>query len=87
MIVSAIKCPKCKDTVYSRVRHDLRSCSCGYCWIDGGHINTKAGYGIENPDESFEFTHIDTTSNLGELFKDWNEGIDKLGIIKEKDDV
>jgi len=35
MKVSAICCPKCKNIIYSRARHDCRSCSCGEVYIDG----------------------------------------------------
>jgi hypothetical protein len=83
MLVNAIKCPKCKDTVYSRAMHDFRDCSCGYCWIDGGTAYTRTGYGVEDPDEPIESLQIEVTSDLGELYQDWNKGLDKLGIIKE----
>jgi hypothetical protein len=56
-------------------------------WIDGGTIYTRTGYGVEDPDESFEILQIEVTSDLGEHYRDWNEGIDKLGIIKEEKDV
>ena len=41
--VSTIQCPKCKDTIYSRTRHDFRSCSCKSIFIDGGLDYTKVG--------------------------------------------
>lgn len=43
--VDAIICPKCSDTVWSRHRHDMRFCSCEYCFIDGGRSYTRVGYG------------------------------------------
>lgn len=41
MILTALYCPKCKDVIYSRVRHDFRTCSCESCAIDGGRDYTK----------------------------------------------
>jgi ribosomal protein L37AE/L43A len=34
--VSAITCPKCKWTIFSRAHHDMHSCECGGVSIDGG---------------------------------------------------
>lgn len=31
-----VQCKKCKDTIYSVMRHDFRSCECGNITIDGG---------------------------------------------------
>lgn len=39
--VTAIYCKSCKDTVWSRHRHDMRWCKCGNCAIDGGRSYTK----------------------------------------------
>lgn len=49
MKVSAIRCLKCGDTVWSRHRHDLRRCRCNACYIDGGRDYTRVGF--TNPDE------------------------------------
>lgn len=43
MKVSAIRCLKCGDTVWSRHRHDLRHCRCKACFIDGGRDYTRYG--------------------------------------------
>jgi hypothetical protein len=43
--VEGIVCPRCKAWVWSRHRHDCRSCFCGYCFIDGGRDYTRVGYG------------------------------------------
>jgi hypothetical protein len=45
VIVEAAVCPKCKVTVWSRHGHDMRFCSCGYCFIDGGRGYTRMGFG------------------------------------------
>ena len=31
-----VKCPVCKDIVFSRTTHDFRYCSCGNLFVDGG---------------------------------------------------
>lgn len=45
--VTAIICPNCDDRIWSYHRHDMRSCSCGYCYIDGGRDYTRVGYNGE----------------------------------------
>lgn len=81
MKVIAIKCSKCGDTIYSRARHDCRSCSCGEIHIDGGDSYTKISFppdkGLPKP---FEL-EIDTTKE--ELLKDYQECQDKFGRIKK----
>ncbi len=39
----ALKCPKCKDLIYSIMRHDFRHCKCQTCFIDGGRDYTRQG--------------------------------------------
>lgn len=34
--VRGIKCTNCQDEIWSRYRHDMRSCKCGKTFIDGG---------------------------------------------------
>ncbi len=43
--VEAVRCPRCADEVWSRHRHDMRYCKCGYCFIDGGRHYSRVGYG------------------------------------------
>jgi len=78
MKIIAYKCPKCKDLVYSRAQHDLRSCSCGAIFVDGGFEYTRIGFN-KTPPESVE---IEVHINKKELYMDWNFNINKYGIIK-----
>lgn len=78
MKISAIKCPSCGDIVYSRARHDFRSCSCSEISIDGGFNYTKICYKKVFP----ERLDLDLDLSFAELFEDWNLGIDKYGLIK-----
>jgi hypothetical protein len=43
MKVAAVKCPNCKDVIWSRHRHDCRSCKCQDSFIDGGRDYTRLG--------------------------------------------
>jgi hypothetical protein len=80
--VQAIRCPTCGDTIYSRARHDLRSCTCGEIYIDGGFDYIRIGWQTGAPPEPFKLT-IDATKK--QLFDDWNKGIYKYGRITDKD--
>jgi len=79
--IKAIRCPRCKDVIYSRARHDYRCCGCGLIGVDGGFDYWKI-----NIKEWIEFDIIDLEVNATkkELYRDWNEGINKYGIVKAK---
>lgn len=79
MKANAIKCPKCKDVLFSRTRHDFRWCSCGSVAVDGGFNYMKVSFKDECP-QSLE---IEVNESKEELHKDWSSGSDKYGIIKE----
>ncbi len=40
-----VECPKCFQRIWSRHRHDCRSCFCGYVYVDGGRDYLRWGYG------------------------------------------
>lgn len=40
---NAIKCLKCGDIIESKSRHDFKMCSCGSCFVDGGHEYVRVG--------------------------------------------
>jgi hypothetical protein len=48
MIVTGVKCPYCKDEIYSQYRHDYRVCKCGKTFVDGGRDYLR--YGCEEPE-------------------------------------
>lgn len=79
MKINAIKCKTCKDTIFSRARHDCRSCSCGEIYVDGGFDYTRVGF-TEAPPDSLE---IEIEQTKKELYNDWATKKDKFGIIKE----
>ena len=84
MKVTAIKCLKCKNIIYSRCRHDFRWCSCKSCAIDGGFDYVHV---IGNM-EDFETEKIEVLNDKFEdeakhiLYEDWNTNKNKYGLIK-----
>lgn len=62
MKVQGIRCPKCEAELWSRHRHDMRSCPCGYCYVDGGRNYTRVGWGPEGPPP--ETIEIETESTI-----------------------
>jgi hypothetical protein len=43
LIHNRIKCLKCGDIIESTYRHDFVQCSCGACFVDGGHDYMRVG--------------------------------------------
>ena len=54
LTVNRIKCKNCGDVIESRSRHDFVSCSCGKCFVDGGHDYARRGYDGEKPEDIYE---------------------------------
>jgi len=77
--VAAIKCYKCGDIIYSRARHDYHSCSCEEIAIDGGFDYVRMNFKTKTP--KIVTKHISASKQ--ELFDDWNNNIDKFGIIRD----
>jgi hypothetical protein len=84
--VLAIQCPQCFDIVYSRNRHDMRSCCCGSISIDGGFDYVKLSYDPSKVklDESPTFKLVVPLTKK-EIYDDWNRRKDELGIIRISD--
>lgn len=76
--VNAIQCRGCSDIIYSRARHDFRTCSCGNCSIDGGFDYMKISFGYNG------YINIPLEIKVTEkdLWEDWNSGKDCYGLIK-----
>lgn len=79
MVLNAVKCLYCKDTIFSRTIHDFRTCSCGKTSIDGGFDYTKVS-GTPNKVESVS---LDVDITKTELYEDWSLRKDKFGLMKE----
>ena len=80
-IVSAIKCPKCKVVIFSRARHDYRMCPCGEISVDGGFDYFKVGFKGETLPRVIRKM---VPATRQQLFDDWNERINKFGVIEPK---
>jgi hypothetical protein len=76
--VTAIICPNCKDKIYSRARHDFRSCTCGDTCVDGGFDYLRTCFKTVPP----ERIELEVYATKNELYDDWNRGTNKFGIIK-----
>ena len=81
MKVNAIVCPKCGDTIFSRTRHDYRSCSCGNLAIDGGFDYIKICGDIDH----YKSKVINVKATLKQLLDDWNLSKNEFGLIKKKE--
>lgn len=78
--VQAITCPRCKDTIFSRARHDFRTCSCRGVHIDGGFAHLKMGWDPEiGPPPEPKPLEVAASRRL--LYDDWNSRADKWGLI------
>ena len=85
MIVTGVKCARCKEIIYSRARHDFHYCSCGGTYVDGGFEYLKFGHEMDmaTPD----IIQVDVEADRGGLYDDWNHSVDKYGTIKAEGDV
>ncbi len=81
-IVTAVQCPKCKDYIFSRTKHDFRSCSCKSVSVDGGFDYTKLHWSSDVKREDISYYQIKIEQSKEDLFDDWNNFKDKYGILK-----
>lgn len=44
IISNKIRCNICGDTIESKNTHDFIRCSCGRCFVDGGHEYLRRGF-------------------------------------------
>jgi len=76
--VVATTCNGCKQELFSRARHDFRSCKCGKTSVDGGYDYNKVGF---DPNVGFTQRHRYVKATRQELYDDWNKRTDKFGIL------
>ena len=77
--VTTITCPECGYTVFSRARHDMRSCNCGKVFIDGGFDYVKVSFSSDIEPPKTKKKEIRQTPK--ELYDDWNKGTDLYGLV------
>jgi hypothetical protein len=91
MIVFGFICKKCKTFVFSRTRHDFRTCKCkeDTSYIDGGQDNEYGG-GYSRiggfPENIIFGVKMEIDSSAKELFQDWNLEVDHFGHIPVTDE-
>jgi len=68
----------CGDIVFSRARHDYRTCSCNLVAIDGGRDYTK----ICGNANDFEIINLEVPLDNKVLYDSWNRGLKSIGILK-----
>lgn len=83
MKITGIRCPKCKDVIFSRARHDWHTCSCNSTFIDGGFDYLRYGYTFEAKGVSGapEIVHLNLIVTKETLYEDWDKHLDIYGII------
>ena len=84
--IKAIKCPKCKEVIFSRARHDFHYCSCNSLYVDGGFDYLRYG-GKEDAFDNVEFIDLELDVTKKELYDDWNKKINKFGVIANETDT
>ena len=79
MRITAAQCPNCGDILFSRARHDFRTCTCGDTSVDGGRSYLHLSYKVL-PD-MFE---LEIPQTQAELHEDYNTRADRFGLIKNQ---
>ena len=69
MFIDAVECLRCGDTMYSRSKHDMRACYCGDV-----HITAVS-------EKRSKKTRIKVDVTESQLYDDWNNRVDKYGLI------
>ena len=59
LVHNRIKCLKCGDIIESTYRHDWVQCSCGACFVDGGHDYMRVGGNREDWEDMSEWEIIE----------------------------
>lgn len=74
-VVTGAVCNKCHNFVFSRSRHDFRSCPCGSVSVDGGFDYLKVS------GDDYETKSMRVPATREQLVVDYNAGTDLYGII------
>jgi hypothetical protein len=79
LLIKAVECKNCGDTVYSRADEDFRKCSCGSIEVTGGYTHFKH---FAIPGAKYEVKKININISLDRLYDDWYDMEDNFGLIK-----
>lgn len=82
LLVDAARCMSCKTVLFSRTRHDYRSCTCGSISVDGGFDYFR--YRADQQD-LIQYLNIQLPKKITKklLYNDWNHYKDRYGLYKE----
>lgn len=80
--VQTVTCGNCGAEIYSRARHDYRSCPCSRTQVDGGFDYLKYGWHPEDSKPTIKTRYVGMTRK--ELYDDWNTMQDKFGVLAKK---
>jgi len=78
MIIKAYQCKVCEDILFSRAKHDYRTCSCGKISVNGGIEYLRVTSTNQFPNK----IELDLEITERELFVDWNSRKDEFGWIR-----
>ena len=56
IVRNAIQCKHCGDIIESLSVHDFKFCSCGACFVDGGHEYLRRGYKTSPEDDYIDLS-------------------------------
>jgi len=80
--IGALECPLCGYIIYSRTRHDFRSCECGAVSVDGGLDYMKVSWDDTLVKWKDVRTHkLKLPLTTAELYEDWNTETDRYGKV------
>lgn len=80
--VNTVTCPECRTEIYSRARHDFRTCGCRFTtFVDGGFDYFR--HGGTNLDRLVCCVRY-VNATRTQLYADWNLGKNVFGIIGKK---
>ena len=84
--MSAIMCPTCRTVLFSRHRHDFRTCGCeNEVFIDGGREYTRLGFKGIKPAILIIYAIDDEGKEISQevLSKDYVNSTNKYGKLNE----
>lgn len=82
-LVTAVTCPVCKDSVFSRCEQDSRKCSCGDLTVSGGFSFLEILMAPNILPEDVTIREVPLTVTKEDLCLDWTTGRNLFGRISE----
>lgn len=58
IVRNMIRCNHCGEEIESTYTHDFKWCSCGSCFVDGGHSFLRRGY-VRSPDDYTDLSIVE----------------------------